>query len=96
MIRSCLLQNRMMADSLEKPLFPTIRSAFISVWNHAGPGAPLYLRVRTFYTGFVPCLLRAFPTNASALLAFEATMSLLGAEKVCTPAAAATDTRLAR
>ncbi|PWN40617.1 mitochondrial carrier [Ceraceosorus guamensis] len=79
-----VIKNRMMADSLENPKFPTIRSAFVSVWSHAGPNAPLYLRIRTFYTGFVPCLLRAFPTNASALLAFEATMSLLGAEKTTT------------
>ncbi|CAG8446573.1 11150_t:CDS:10 [Ambispora gerdemannii] len=30
-----------------------------------------------FYRGFAPCLLRSFPTNASAILAFETTMRLL-------------------
>ena len=76
------VKNRMMADSLHNPKFPTLKSAFLSVWNQRGPNAPLTLRVRSFYVGFVVCLLRAFPTNAAALFVFETTMHLLDAEKV--------------
>lgn len=34
------------------------------------------------YRGFVPCLLRAFPTNASALFVWETSMRLMGAEQL--------------
>jgi len=64
-----------------------MKSAFLSVWDHHGKDASLARRIRTYYTGFTPCLLRAFPTNALALLAFEATMKLMGAEKVSAVAA---------
>jgi solute carrier family 25 carnitine/acylcarnitine transporter 20/29 len=77
-----VVKNRMMADSLHSPKYPTMKSAFLSVWDHHGKDASLARRIRTYYTGFTPCLLRAFPTNALALLAFEATMKLMGAEKV--------------
>ncbi|PWN51186.1 mitochondrial carrier [Violaceomyces palustris] len=77
-----VIKNRMMADSLTSPKYPTIPSAFRSVWNSAGPDASLIRRVRIFYTGFLPCFLRAFPTNAAALFAFETAMKLMGAEKV--------------
>ncbi|CAG8763151.1 11625_t:CDS:2 [Dentiscutata erythropus] len=32
---------------------------------------------RGFYKGLVPCLLRSFPTNASAIMVFEYTMRFL-------------------
>lgn len=35
-----------------------------------------------FYRGIGPTFLRAFPANASAFFVYEATMRLLGAEKV--------------
>jgi hypothetical protein len=35
-----------------------------------------------FYGGFAPCLLRAFPVNASALFVYEGLMRVMGAEKV--------------
>ncbi|PWY99038.1 mitochondrial carrier [Testicularia cyperi] len=77
-----VIKNRMMADSLRSPKYPTIRSAFLSVWNSAGTNAPLPTRIRVYYTGFLPCLLRAFPTNAAALFAFETAMRLMGSERV--------------
>ncbi|EEB07259.2 ornithine carrier protein [Schizosaccharomyces japonicus yFS275] len=36
------------------------------------------LGLRGYYNGFVPCLLRAFPTNASAVLVFDTTMRVFG------------------
>jgi solute carrier family 25 (mitochondrial carnitine/acylcarnitine transporter), member 20/29 len=77
-----VIKNRMMADSLRKPEYPTFRSACASVWNAAGPNAGVASRIRRVYTGFLPCLLRAFPTNAAAIFAFETTMKLLAAENV--------------
>ncbi|KDN45087.1 mitochondrial carrier [Tilletiaria anomala UBC 951] len=77
---SDVVKNRIMADSLRDPQHATIRSAFRSVWNHDGPNASVMRRVRTLYTGFLPCILRAFPTNAAALTAFEWTMRLMEAE----------------
>ncbi|KAK0553406.1 hypothetical protein OC846_001319 [Tilletia horrida] len=74
------IKNRMMGDDLHKPKYPTFRSCAVAIWNEAGPNAPVSARVRKFYTGLVPCLLRAFPTNAAAILAFETTMRILGAE----------------
>ncbi|UZJ54295.1 hypothetical protein CBS101457_003615 [Exobasidium rhododendri] len=76
------IKNRMMADSLRNPKYPTIKSAVVAVWNQRGKDAAVHLKVRSFYTGFLVCLLRAFPTNAGALFAFETTMHFLGAEKV--------------
>lgn len=43
-----------------------MRSAARSIYQQLG--------WRGFYRGFVPCFLRAFPANGTALLAFEATM----------------------
>lgn len=77
-----VVKNRMMGDSFRNPKYPTMRLAFSSVWNHHGPEASVARRIATMYTGIVPCLARAFPTNAAALFAFETTMRLLGAEKV--------------
>lgn len=71
----------MMADSLTNAQFPTIRKAFMSVYNQGDPKTA-WARIRNFYTGFLPCFLRAFPTNAAALFAFETTMRLMGAENV--------------
>ncbi|KAE8226649.1 hypothetical protein CF319_g789 [Tilletia indica] len=74
------IKNRMMVDDLYKPKYPTMRSCAIAIWNEPGPKASTVARIRNFYTGLAPCLLRAFPTNAAAILAFETTMRFLGAE----------------
>ncbi|CAD6886611.1 unnamed protein product [Tilletia laevis] len=74
------IKNRMMGDDLYKPKYPTMKSCAIAIWNEPGPKASTVARIRNFYTGLAPCLLRAFPTNAAAILAFETTMRFLGAE----------------
>jgi len=38
---------------------------------------------RGYFAGLGPCLLRAFPVNASALFVYEGILRLLNAEKVC-------------
>ena len=78
------VKNRMMADSLYNPRYPNIRTAFLSVWNERGPNASTLTRIRSFYKGCSVALLRAFPTNAAALFAFETAMHLMGAEKTTT------------
>lgn len=78
------VKNRMMADSLRDPRYPTIRAAFLSVWNEPGPHAHVLQRIRCFYKGTSVALLRAFPTNAAALFAFETAMHFMGAEKTTT------------
>ncbi|ORY89145.1 mitochondrial carrier domain-containing protein [Leucosporidium creatinivorum] len=70
------IKNRMMTDSPTNPKYKGIKDVALKVWAEGGPKA--------FYRGFVPCLLRAFPTNASALLVWETTMQFLGAEQLKT------------
>lgn len=77
-----VIKNRMMADNIKEPKFRDIRSAWVSVWNSRGKDVRWWWKVRGVYTGFLPCLLRAFPTNAAALFAFETAMRFMGAEKV--------------
>ncbi|GAA5897091.1 uncharacterized protein JCM6883_006575 [Sporobolomyces salmoneus] len=68
------IKNRVMTDNLKNPKYPTWRSAAKAIWLEGGPKA--------YYRGFLPCILRAFPTNASALFVWETTMRLLGAEEL--------------
>ncbi|TKY88197.1 hypothetical protein EX895_002907 [Sporisorium graminicola] len=77
-----VIKNRMMADSITNPKYTHIRAAWLSAWNARGSHLPWWSKVRGIYTGFLPCLLRAFPTNAAALFAFETAMRLMDAEKV--------------
>ncbi|KAH9811901.1 mitochondrial carrier domain-containing protein [Melampsora americana] len=63
------IKNRMMCDSITNPKYPTWLSAARSIW--------LQGRFTAFYRGFVPCALRAFPTNAAALFVWERTMRLM-------------------
>lgn len=58
-----LVKNRMMAQDPINPQYPTMRNCFRSVYQEGG--------IKAFYKGFSPCMLRAFPTNGAALLAFE-------------------------
>lgn len=53
------VKNRLMSDSITEPKYTSWRSAARSIWNEGGP--------RAFYRGFTPTLIRAFPTNASAI-----------------------------
>lgn len=86
-----VVKNRWMADSLRHPRYsPGMRGLvqlFSELWTPADQsprergilGLPWH--VRRIYTGFLPCALRAFPTNAAALLAFETAMYLMNAGK---------------
>ncbi|EST08349.1 Mitochondrial substrate/solute carrier [Kalmanozyma brasiliensis GHG001] len=77
-----VIKNRMMADNIREPKYKDIKSAWLSAWNARGKDTVWWRKVRGVYTGFLPCLLRAFPTNAAALFAFETAMRFMGAEKV--------------
>ncbi|RUS13205.1 mitochondrial carrier domain-containing protein [Endogone sp. FLAS-F59071] len=66
-----VVKNRIMTQPDVKPVrFPTMRSCAEFVYRTEG--------LKGFYRGFLPCLLRAFPTNASAILVFDTVMRLLG------------------
>ncbi|RUS33586.1 mitochondrial carrier domain-containing protein [Jimgerdemannia flammicorona] len=66
-----VVKNRIMTQpDVKPPRFPTMRSCAEFVYRTEG--------LKGFYRGFLPCFLRAFPTNASAILAFETVMKLLG------------------
>ncbi|WFC97800.1 hypothetical protein MYAM1_000520 [Malassezia yamatoensis] len=78
-----VIKNRLMADSLQHPQYPGFKGmskVAKDLWapSHQSPrelgllGSPF--RVRRIYTGYLTCALRAFPTNAGALLAFETAM----------------------
>lgn len=58
-----LVKNRMMADESYKTVPDTFKRIYL---NEGG--------VKAFYRGFVPCMLRSFPTNGAAFLALEMTM----------------------
>ncbi len=77
-----VIKNRMMADNIKDPKYKDIKGAWLSAWNARGSEVRWWWKVRGVYTGFAPCLLRAFPTNAAALFAFETAMRLMGAERV--------------
>ncbi|GAA6041354.1 hypothetical protein JCM8097_007681 [Rhodosporidiobolus ruineniae] len=68
------VKNRLMTDSLTNPKYPTWWSCAKSIWAEGG--------VRAYYRGFIPAILRAFPTNASAMLVWEYSMRLMGSEKI--------------
>lgn len=46
--------SRMMSDSISSPKYPTWASAARSIWREG--------RLKAVYRGFLPCILRAFPT----------------------------------
>ncbi|KAH8551910.1 mitochondrial carrier domain-containing protein [Umbelopsis sp. PMI_123] len=65
-----VVKNRYMTQpDVNPPRFPTVRSVAKYVYQTEG--------LKGFYRGFIPSFLRAFPTNASAVLAFETVMKLL-------------------
>lgn len=90
-----VVKNRMMVDSIHSPRYPHPWSGLVQatrdMWSPAGQsprergvlGFPI--RVRRIYTGFLPCVLRAFPTNAAAFLAFETAMYFMGTRGVHGP-----------
>ncbi|GAA5980021.1 hypothetical protein JCM11641_008265 [Rhodosporidiobolus odoratus] len=72
------VKNRFMTDSLTNPKYPNYMSCIRSIMAEGG--------VKAFYRGFLPAILRAFPTNASALYVWEGVMRSMG-----TPALEAVD-----
>lgn len=73
------IKNRIMADSPTAPKYPSVLAAYRTVWREAydpsrGLGWNSLARLKNFYKGFVPVVLRAFPTNAAALAVWEGTM----------------------
>ena len=64
------VKNRMMAQADVKPRrWPTVRSCARHLWRTEG--------LKGFYRGFLPCLLRSFPTNGAAFVAAETVLSIL-------------------
>ncbi|KAG9287434.1 hypothetical protein G9A89_023806 [Geosiphon pyriformis] len=65
-----VVKNRIMTQPDVKPLrFPSLASCVKYLYQTEGFSG--------FYRGFTPCILRSFPTNASAIFAFETTMRFL-------------------
>lgn len=64
-----VIKQRIMTDSLTSPKYPTWLSCARAVSREG---------VKGFYRGFIPCFLRSFPTNASAVLVFDTTMRFMG------------------
>lgn len=67
---SDVVKQRIMTDPLGKERrFPRWRDAAKAIYRESG--------WRGYWRGFLPCFLRAFPANATALLAFEGVMRSL-------------------
>ena len=64
------IKNKMMAQPDVIPRrFPTLRSCYRDIMQREG--------VTGFYRGFVPCMLRSFPTNGAAFVAAETMLKIL-------------------
>ncbi|KAK2461981.1 hypothetical protein APHAL10511_006444 [Amanita phalloides] len=78
------VKNRMMSYPYPLP-YPTSRSAtsLIARPSFLGVVRQIYTvdGPAGFFRGLGPCLLRAFPVNASALFVYEGLMTMMGAEK---------------
>jgi solute carrier family 25 carnitine/acylcarnitine transporter 20/29 len=65
-----VIKNRIQAaPDLAPPKYSGMAAAARDVWTSGG--------VRGFYTGFLPCILRAVPANAACFVAFEMIMNIL-------------------
>ncbi|KAF9415545.1 hypothetical protein BGZ94_000069 [Podila epigama] len=65
-----VIKNMIMTQpDVKNPPFPNMTSCARHIYNTNGLGG--------FYRGFLPCLLRAFPTNACSIAMFELTMRWL-------------------
>jgi solute carrier family 25 carnitine/acylcarnitine transporter 20/29 len=69
---SDVVKQRIMTDGFGKERkYPHWIHAARAVWREAG--------WKGYWRGFLPCFLRAFPANATALFVFEGVMRMLGA-----------------
>ena len=59
------IKNKMMASSDMN--FRSIASTVRWIWKNNG--------LKGFYRGFLPCMLRSFPTNGAAILVYELCMN---------------------
>jgi hypothetical protein len=65
-----VVKNRLQAaPDTSPPVYSGMRDVARVIYREAG--------VRGFFRGFVPCILRAFPANASCFVAFEMAMRWL-------------------
>jgi len=69
-----VLKNRMMAQPDVKPRkYESLRQCISYIYKNEG--------YRGFFRGFVPCMLRSFPTNGAAFVAAEAVLRAIPARK---------------
>lgn len=61
-----VVKQRIMTDSLSQPRYSSWADCLRQVYGKEG--------MRGLYRGFLPCFLRSFPTNASAVFVFDSTM----------------------
>ncbi len=68
-----------MADVVKQRIMtdPLGRGRQFKHWNQAASAVYRENGVKGFYRGFLPTLLRSFPANACALVAFEGVMRAL-------------------
>ncbi|WVO15542.1 hypothetical protein L204_103202 [Cryptococcus depauperatus] len=79
------VKNRIMADDIKNPKYKGVFDAYRQIWMESYDpskdiGWNASARWKTFYRGFVPVVLRAFPTNAAALMVWEAVMRYSGSK----------------
>lgn len=65
-----VIKQRIMTDNLVRPKY--------SGWWDCARSIKVHDGWRGYYRGFLPCFLRSFPTNASAVLVFDSTMRIMG------------------
>ncbi|KAK1926214.1 mitochondrial carrier domain-containing protein [Papiliotrema laurentii] len=73
------VKNRIMTDNIKNPRYKGVFDAYRQTWRETydptkGFSWNSLARVKNFWRGFVPVVLRAFPTNAAALAVWESVM----------------------
>ncbi|KAK4688027.1 hypothetical protein P7C73_g2087, partial [Tremellales sp. Uapishka_1] len=73
------VKNRIMTDSITKPKYHGVIDAYRTTWTETFDASKSFrwnsvARLKNFYRGFIPVVLRAFPTNAAALAVWEGVM----------------------
>ncbi|WVO14819.1 hypothetical protein L204_102458 [Cryptococcus depauperatus] len=73
------IKNRIMTDNIKAARYNNVFDAYRQVWRESyNPSLGLFqnglARVKNFYRGFIPVVLRAFPTNAAAIAVWEGLM----------------------